>query len=193
MSPRHIDPADHIKTREGFGGGVKRPRNRFALAANIRIPHIHAADILYFGLAAVLMQGFTARYPRPAPHPGRFAPIGEKPFAFPRTPFAASARKASWFADDPLNSHGLRSVAAAELRQQLHSRPQCSGALGLLFDRQKANLARPLRARGRPARMKRVQIIPPSSVVYAMPRTDVSGEMYGCALGGDRLATSGGE
>ncbi len=38
--------------------------------------------------------------------------------------------------------------------------------------------------------MKRVQIIPPSSVVYAMPRTDVSGEMYVCALGSDRLATS---
>ena len=94
--------------------------------------------------------------PHLAPHPERFAPRGGKPFAFPRTPFAASASKASPFADNPLNSYGLRSAPAAELRQPLHSRPQCSGALGLHFALQKSNLARPLRARRRPPRTKRV-------------------------------------
>jgi len=52
---------------------------------------------------------------------------------------------------------GLRSATTALLRRPLHSRPYCSGALGIHFDRQNECLARPLRARRRPPRTDRVR------------------------------------
>jgi hypothetical protein len=74
---------------------------------------------------------------------GLYGAVGR---ASPRTPFAASVRKISACTAFFI-SRGLRSAAAAELRQPLHSRPYCSGALGfLLFALQKENLARPLLA-----------------------------------------------
>ena len=85
--------------------------------------------------AGVLMQGFTSclRHDSP-PHPGALAarPTGKRPCAFPRTSFAASVKKICLIGAI-LNNDGLRSAAAAELRQPLHSRPQCSGALGNPF------------------------------------------------------------
>ena len=62
----------------------------------------------------------------------RPAPLGKRPCAFPRPPFAASVKKI-YLMGAILNNDGLRSASAAELRRTLHSRPQCSGALGNPF------------------------------------------------------------
>ena len=61
------------------------------------------------------------------------------------------------------------------MRQPLNSRPYCSGALGFLFDRQKESLARPLRARGRPARIQRVWAAEVSGYFATGPRTGACG------------------
>jgi hypothetical protein len=71
-----------------------------------------------------LMQGFTARLtaPRPAPHGALRARRGETPLRFSPHPFCGAGAK-----DKRLYrffySRGLRSAAAAELRQPLNSRP----------------------------------------------------------------------
>ena len=77
---------------------------------------------------------YGAAQPRHAPHPGALAarPAGKRPCAFPR-PLLRRPRKRFTSSALFLNNDGLRSAAAAELRQPLHSRPQCSGALGNPF------------------------------------------------------------
>ena len=67
-----------------------------------------------------LTQGFSARLRRAPPR-------GETPLRFSPPSFAASVEKI-YLMGAILNNDGLRSAAAAELRQPLHSWPQCSGA-----------------------------------------------------------------
>ena len=104
-----------------------------------------------------------------APRPARFPvgnlpwaasrPAGKRPGAFPRTPFAAPVRKINAYIAF-FNSRGLRSVVAV-----WHTATASLAALMLgctrLFvpsppRRLGESLARPLRARGRPARNHRV-------------------------------------
>ena len=167
-SSRIPDPGKKDVCAETSGRGTRRTRRRCSVtylkydfqprllrscpfvSVHVRsgrlfpVGRLHTRRQVPLTVVCGLMRGFSARFPRPAPHPGRAcAPSGKSPSLFPRTPFAASARKRGCLQTLPLHSHGLRSPVAMRLP---HSRPQCSGALGWLFDRQKANLARPLRA-----------------------------------------------